>query len=127
MFFFYRRNINNSRYNIGINFSKNNINYYHRVGTPPLNPLIPIFKVQKGTYAFNMVNLIISYSYLFNKFNFNIIIDNMTPIKTMDYTENIQTEDYIDENTGKMGEDISSKDKLLVFTKLYIIITYTIK
>ena len=114
----YQRETDHSRCNIGINYSMNNIYYYHRAGTPPLNPLIPIFKVSNGDYTLNMVYIILSYTYLFEKFNFRIIIDNMTPIVTSNNTEI---------NKGSMVDDISSEDKLKMFTKLHLLITYKIK
>jgi hypothetical protein len=116
--------MNNSKYKIGVNFSKNNIYYYLRVGTPPLNPLIPIFKVRKGDYTLNIINFNFSYSYLFNKLRFRIIFDNMTPIEIINNSDISQSPIN---NQNSIDSNISSEDKLKMFTKLYLIISYTIK
>ena len=48
----------------------------------------------------------------------------MTPIQIINNTKNNQS---LINNQSSIGDDISSEDKLKMFTKLYLIITYKIK
>ena len=49
------------------------------------------------------------------------MIDNMTPIKINNNIENNQS---LTTSQGSIGDDISSEEKLKMFTKLYLIIKY---
>ena len=114
-FLFYERKLEHSKYKIGLSFSKNGLYYYHRAGTPPLNPLIPIVKVQKGDYTLNMVNLILNYSFIINKFHIDILLDNMSPLSVIN---------EIDDSKGSMIDDIPLDNRLIMFNQLGLSLTY---
>ena len=115
IFLFYHKKMNNSKYKIGINFSKNSIYYYHRAGTPPLNPLIPIFRIQKGDYTLNMINLILSYSFFINKFHIDLLLDNMSPLSVVN---------EIDDSKGSMIDDVPLVNRLIMFNQLSLSLIY---
>ena len=115
IFLFYHKKMNNSKYKIGINFSKNSIYYYLRAGTPPLNPLIPIFRIKRGDYTLNMINLILSYSFIINKFHIDILLDNMSPLSVIN---------EIDDSKGSIIDDDSLGDRFIMFNQLNISVTY---
>ena len=115
LFLFYERKFEHSKYKIGLNFSKNSLYYYHRAGTPPLNPLIPIFVIQKGDYTLNMVNLILNYSFIINKFHIDILLDNMSPLSVIN---------EIDDSKGSMIDDLPSGKRFIMFNQLSLSLSY---
>ena len=117
LFLLYERKLAHSKYKIGLNFSKNSLYYYHRAGTPPLNPLIPIFVIQKGDYTFNMVNLILHYSFIINRFHIDILLDNMSPISVIN---------EIDDSKGSMIDDLPLGKRFIMFNQLGLSLTYSL-
>jgi len=115
LFVFYERKLEHSKYKIGLNFSNNSLYYYHRAGTPPLNPLIPIFVIQKGDYTLNMVNLILNYSFIINKFHIDILLDNMSPLSVIN---------EIDVSKGSIIDDVSLGKRFIMFNQLGLSLTY---
>ena len=115
IFLFYHKKMKNSKYKIGINFSKNSIYYYLRAGTPPLNPLIPIFRIKRGDYTLNMINLILNYSFIINKFHIDILLDSMSPINVIN---------NIDDSKGSMIDDMPLVNRLIMFNQLSLSLKY---
>ena len=115
LFLFYDIKLEHSKYKIGLNFGKNSLYYYHRAGTPPLNPLIPIFVIQKGDYTLNMISMIVGYSFKINKFDINILLDNMSPISVVN---------EIDDSKGSMIDDIPLIYRFIMFNQLNLSLTY---
>ena len=84
-------------------------------GTPPLNPLIPIFRIKRGDYTLNMINLILSYSFIINKFHIDILLDSMSPINVIN---------NIDDSKGSMIDDMPLGNRLIMFNQLSLSLTY---
>ena len=113
----YVKKMHDSSLGIIINYSQNNLNYYHRASTPPFNPIIPIVRSSSGDYDSKMLNVNLSYVKKINKLKFQINWDNMIPLSA---TNNLN------ENDETRLDDLSFPLRFLILNKIDITISYLI-
>jgi len=71
------------------------------------------FKVYLGSAI--MVNLILNYSFIINKFHIDIFLDNMSPLSVIN---------EIDDSKGSMIDDMPLGNRLIMFNQLSLSLTY---
>ena len=62
-----------------------------------------------------MVNLILNYSFIINKFHIDILLDNMSPLSVIN---------EIDDSKGSMIDDIPIIYRFIMFNQLNLSLTY---
>ena len=62
-----------------------------------------------------MVNLILNYSFIINKFHIDILLDNMSPLSVIN---------EIDDSKGSMIDDVSLGKRVIMFNQLGLSLTY---
>ena len=113
----YIKKMQDSSFGFMINYSHNNLHYYHRASTPPFNPIIPIVRSSTGDYDSKMLNVNLSYLKKMNKLGFQINWDNMIPLSaTNNFNKNDETR----------LDDLSFPLRFLILNKIDITISYLI-
>ena len=103
------------KYGIGLNYSYNHLDFYHRASTPPLNPFIPIFIIKNGDYSIHMLNFLFRYSFKIQKCNIDLFYDNAYPISIIN---------NLDNKAATIFDDIPEFIKLALLNKINITISY---
>ena len=118
LFVFYEKKFNHNKYKIGMNYSENNIYYFHRVATPPLNPLVPIYILKEDDYVAKAINIMINYSFKINKLNIDIALDNAIPISINNSDGN---------QADVVLQDIPHLSRLIMFNNINLRVQYNLK